>query len=342
MKYINRIIPSILLLILLISCSEKKEARLQRFLEKGNEMVKRQNYPEAMEYYQEAIELDSCYPDAWNNIGILQYRQGKLLEAMSSYNQALTCKSTYTDALYNRAMVFYELKNYSNALNDIDQVQRVYPDSSTIHFMRGLIQVGLQEYAHSIESFQKASANDSLNAEVLVNLGSAYYFFDDFANADRYLKKALTLNPEEIFAYNTLSLIEIEKGEYQQALDLITTALAFEVDNPYLINNRGYVYLLIDSLDKAQADIDMSIKLDTDNAWAYRNKGIFYLKTGKYEDAVRLLNQSIKMDASVDPVYFYLSEAYLQLGKWDEACNAWKESVNKDEQGRTTTMKPCK
>jgi tetratricopeptide (TPR) repeat protein len=154
---------------LFFGCSEKKEARLQRFLEKGHEMEARQNYPEAFDYYQEAIDLDSCYADAWNNIGTLQFKQSKLLEALASYNQALFCQQDFTNALYNRARVFYELRNYSNALSDIDRVYKVFPDSSTIHFMRGLIQVGLHEYEHSIESFQKALSPDSMNTEVLAH-----------------------------------------------------------------------------------------------------------------------------------------------------------------------------
>ncbi len=331
-----------LLLALAFGCSETKEARLQGFLEKGNEMVKRQNFPEALDYYQEAIKLDSCYADAWNNIGILQFRQGKMLQALASINQALFCRSGFTNAYYNRARIFYELKNYANAAHDIEQVYKVYPDSSTIHFMRGLIQTGLKEYKQSIESFLKAGEQDSLNAEIFVNLGSAYYFSNDFIQAEKYLKEALKLNPEEVFAYNTLSLIEIARKDYLRALELINTALKMEGDNPYLLNNRGYIYLLTDTLDAALADINMSIRLDTENAWAYRNKGIYNLKTGKYEDAVRLFNQAIKMDSNVEPVYFYLSEAYLQSGKWEEACKAWKESANRDEEGRSTTMKPCK
>ncbi len=342
MVALKRSLTIILVSILIFGCSEKKEARLQRFLEKGNEMEARQNYPEAFDYYQEAIDLDSCYADAWNNIGTLQFKQGKLLEALSSYNQALLCQQNFTNALYNRARVFYELRNYSNALSDIDRVNKVFPDSSTIHFMRGLIQVGLQEYVLAIASFQNAHLKDSMNAEVLVNLGSAFYYTNDFATAESYLSKALEINPDEAFAYNTRSLIETERGDYQHALELINTAISLADQNPYLINNRGYIHLLLGDLEKGQQDINTSIKLDTENAWAYRNKGIYYLKTEQYEDAVRLLKQAIGMDATVGPVYFYLSEAYLQLGQWEEACQAWKKASERTERGRTTTMKPCK
>ena len=58
-----------MLLLLLVACADSKEARLQKFLLKGNVALKERNYEQASYYYGEALKVDACYADAWNNLG---------------------------------------------------------------------------------------------------------------------------------------------------------------------------------------------------------------------------------------------------------------------------------
>ena len=57
--------------ILLLSCFDSKETKLQRFLIQSNDMVKKQNVEQAERLLNEALKLDSCFSDAWNNLGTL-------------------------------------------------------------------------------------------------------------------------------------------------------------------------------------------------------------------------------------------------------------------------------
>ena len=54
--------------LLITGCSESKEARLQKFLLKGNLMVREQNLDQAAYYFKEALRLDPCFADAANTI----------------------------------------------------------------------------------------------------------------------------------------------------------------------------------------------------------------------------------------------------------------------------------
>ena len=87
-------------------------------------------------------------------------------------------------------------------------------------------------------------------------------------------------------------MIEIERHSYDQASTHLANALTLKPDDPFFLNNRGYLHLLNKDLTKAKEDIDLSISLDPYNGWAYRNKGLYYLRTGNTEDAIRLLAAS--------------------------------------------------
>jgi tetratricopeptide (TPR) repeat protein len=109
------------------------------------------------------------------------------------------------------------------------------------------------------------------------------------------------------------------------------------------VNNRGYIYLLQNDLEHAQADINESISKDPDNAWAYRNKGIYYLAKKDFAQAERTLTQAWKMDSFVSRIHYYLGLAYLYNEKKDLACAAFRKSEELNDRMVTADLiKQCK
>src|SRR5688572_3138964 len=87
--------------IVLISCLDSKETKLQRFLIQSNDMVNKQNGERAERFLKEAIKLDSCFADAWNNLGTLYFNQMKYDEALVYYDNAVRCKPDSIDGYFN-------------------------------------------------------------------------------------------------------------------------------------------------------------------------------------------------------------------------------------------------
>src|SRR5947207_3169549 len=135
-----------LLPFVLLACGESTETRMQRFLLQGNDMVEKKNYKEAEEYYKQVLKLDSCYAEAWNNMGTLYYNQKKYREALDNYMHALACKRDYTNAYFNRANTYYELHEYYNALQDLDHFMTVKRDTVSAFFLQGLIYTRMRKF----------------------------------------------------------------------------------------------------------------------------------------------------------------------------------------------------
>ncbi len=318
-------LPILVILLGFISCGKNNETQKQRFLLRGNEALKQQNYRESERFYKEAIALDSCYVPAISNLGILAYQSSRYGEAVLHYDRAISCDPTFMDAQINRANAFYELNELFRALDDLAYVEQKLPDTSYVHFMKGLVLTKMRKFDEALTAFDRAVALDSGNAEVGVNRGSVYYYLGALAKAKSDLDNALKIDPLESNAYNALALVEIDKANYDEALSLVNNALDFEPIQPYFLNNRGYIHLLMGNHELARKDIDQSITLDPGNAWAYRNKGWYYYKTADYEEAVRLLKQATKLDPYVDKGFQYLAEAYWSNGEKISACNLVSE-----------------
>jgi tetratricopeptide (TPR) repeat protein len=84
-------------------------------------------------------------------------------------------------------------------------------------------------------------------------------------------------------------------------------------------------------MDKARADIDLSITIDPYNGWAYRNKGIYYLMEQKYDDAIRLLKRAESSDSFIEKLNFFLGEAYDRQKDTKTACAYYAKAVDRME-----------
>lgn len=315
-----RLLLFVSIALVLFSCGNNKETQKQRFLIRGNEALKQQNYREATRFYNEAIALDSCYTAAINNLGIIAYENARYGEAVLQYERAMNCDPTFMDAQINRANAFYELNELFRALDDLEFVESQLPDTSYVHFMKGLVLTKMRKYGEALEAFNKTVQLDSGNAEVWINRGSVHYYLGQLEKSQSDLDYALQLDPLESNAYNALALVEIERGNLDEALELVNNALDFEPIQPYFLNNRGFIHLLKGEFDLAKKDINQSIVIDAENAWAYRNKGWYYYKTSNYPEAIRLLNQAVKLDPFVNDGFQFLAEAYWANGDKTQAC----------------------
>ena len=320
-------------ILLLSSCTgDKDEADKQRFLIKGNDALARQEYKDALRYYTSALKIDSCYTDALNNIGIVQYENGSYSEAVLNYNAAINCDFEFWESYLNRANAYYELNEFYRALDDLEYLERKIPDSAYVYFGLGLVKTKMRKYDQAIEAFDQALLLDSANAEILVNRGTVYYYKEQFEQALTDLNTALEINPKESNAFNALALLRADQGRYSEALTLVEEALQIESFQPYFLNNRGYIRLKLDD-PKAVEDINKSIVIDPKNGWAYRNKALWYMKQNQYREAITLLEKAEKMDNFIDRIYYYQGVCYVNLDLTDEACAAWSISFERNERG---------
>ncbi len=328
---ITRLFYFFLIAFVACACLDSKENKVQRFLIQGNDAAARKSFREAKRYYGEALKLDSCFVDAWNNLGTVYYREKHFAEALDAYTNALQCNPRMPDALVNRSNTFYELNKPKEALDDINAFAALAPDTFIVHLSRGLIYTRMQRYDDAIGSFSEVLDQNPKHVETLVNLATVYYYRKSYDSARFYLDRAIAIDDTEANAFNAYALLELDLGNTDEALRRVNQALTLRKNDPYFLNNRGFILIAANSLDKALEDIDNSISVDPYNAWAYRNKGVYFLRKGQPEDALRLLTRAEQMDTTVSKLFYYMAEANFLKGDRNIGCHYLTKSRNRGE-----------
>ena len=76
----------------------------------------RQEYALAEKHYRHAIEVDARYALAYFDLGNVLDETGRVAEAIQTYSTALQLAPTYADAHYNLALAYEKIKEPRNAL----------------------------------------------------------------------------------------------------------------------------------------------------------------------------------------------------------------------------------
>lgn len=170
----------------------------------AREMIKQDNYENAISYYNKAINLNPS--DA-----ILYYERGQLFSILESYNEAK-----------NDLIIASSLKH--NLV------------SSNINLMLGKIYYQLGERDKSIAFMDEELKTNANNQEALLWQIRSYSEVSEYDFAEGYAEKLIEIDPSSPQGYSILGDIKLMKGDIQKSNELHSKAI--ELDPNYNIATR--------------------------------------------------------------------------------------------------------
>jgi TolB-like protein/lipoprotein NlpI len=193
-----------------------------------------------------------------------------------------------------------------------------------------LLRWSRSENREARQLFEQALRLDPNYAAAYAWLGLAYRYmatlgwteFPDemLARAEEVARKALSLDPESIAAYQVLSRVHTVRLQYDLALAETDRALALNPSDSESHAARGDALLWMGRVDEAIAQLEIAFALNSNlsaaDAFAL---GLTYYLSRRLEDAVQFLER----EALRNPDYIYtsvlLAAAYGQLGRAADA-----------------------
>jgi tetratricopeptide (TPR) repeat protein len=156
------------------------------------------------------------------------------------------------------------------------------------------------EPARAVTVLEEARLRDSSNSQLLFDLGAAYDHAKRFDQAEQTFREVIASQPANADALNYLGYMLADRGnKLDEAVALITRALAIEADNPSFLDSLGWAYVKQAKLDRARDPLQRA--------------------------AAALPTTSVIQD--------HLAELYFQLKLYREAATAWDRALAGDGAG---------
>jgi tetratricopeptide (TPR) repeat protein len=180
-----------------------------------------------------------------------------------------------------------------------------------------------------------APAVSTSNQAILAfNAGVAAFEAKDYATAEAKIEEALGHDPELRQAWGALSVIELEQGHYQEAVEAAEQAMALGSTDEVILRTRWEAYRnLGDEAKTAEAreDAENAGRL-TEEAKRIHNEAVALSKAGNFEGAFAKFQEAVEVDPNLQVALLGVATTGLKIDRNAEVVAATETILKEDPQ----------
>jgi tetratricopeptide (TPR) repeat protein len=240
---------------------------------------------------QHAIRVTERNYVAYNNLGVVLRREGRIEEAIASFNEAIDIKPQNGDAQNNLGEALLAQGKVDEATPHIMEALRLQPNSPETH----------------------------------VNMGAALSKGGAFEKAEAQYSIALRYNPSSAEAHCGLGVCHTEQGQLEKAVPELEEAIRLKSEYADAHYNLGRVLGLLGRTEDAKAQFAEAIRLDPENAEAHFNLGAALVAQDRLSESVEEFQAAIRINPGYLKARFNLGAALASLSRYDEAIAQFSE-----------------
>jgi Tfp pilus assembly protein PilF len=222
-----------------------------------------------------------------------------------------------SDALYMLGFVLNRENRPADSLTIYTQAAAITRPTSDDLKIVGLDYVLLDDYADAIKWLEKAVALDIKNKDAWYYLGRAYYTRSRLNEARKAFQTVLDLDPANAKAENNLGLILESDAQPSAAIEAFQKAIAWQEhepsasEQPYV--NLGSLLIEQGRVKEAIEPLEKAVKLAPENAYCRLRLGTAYLRVGEFDEAQRELEKAIQIDPDDPTAHYQLGRLFKEI-----------------------------
>lgn len=128
----------------------------------GDLLMKNKN-DDAVKYYGRAQKVDTTSGEPLFSIGLFYEARGQVDQAIAAYNQSINRDAYYLDAYIRSGKLYEEKKEWEKALGVFNLAIKISPTSSQAFYHRGICNEKLNNISVAIEDYNQAVVLDEDN-----------------------------------------------------------------------------------------------------------------------------------------------------------------------------------
>ncbi len=195
----------------------------------GSVYLKQEKIGAARDSFQQAVKLPANYPDtlpnAWNNLGLLDTREGRTAEAIRCFQEALAASPDHFIALQNLGNAYRLQRRWDDARTTLERALAIRPKDPEANYSLGMVFAQNEDIQRAYEYLQTALHFRPGYPEALNNLGVLYLRTRRRAEAVAAFEECIRVAPGFDQSYLNLARVYSLEGEPQKARSLLLELL---------------------------------------------------------------------------------------------------------------------
>lgn len=294
---------------------------------------------EALRRYLELHRQFPGIPSITLMIGELYREKGQPEKARYWFEKALERHPDSLNAYYHLARLMEEQEDYPGMVKVYETLIRFAPNNPDLRCNLGNAYYYTGQPAEAMAHYAAAlqlGKDNQWKAMVAQNMGNIESdYLQNPSAAIAYYEMASLLNPADVENYIQLGLLHFQKEDFETSEMVYRKALQFAPRHPKLYSNLGYLRWMAGDTDQALSLYEKAISLDSDYEIPINNMGVIYLDMlGQVHKAIELFEQALDIDPQYALAYYNLGRAHSFLGNRLKAAQCFQEAQELNQYSR--------
>jgi tetratricopeptide (TPR) repeat protein len=246
-------------------------------------------------------------------------REDRYQEAGNEFQAALALDPTLVEkARFPLAVALFEQHKSGDSRSQFEAVRKAVGDHPNVLYYLGRLDLEDRNFEAAIHDLSKAVAQPPF-PDTSYYLGFAYFKQGELPPAEKWLKEAARLNPNDARVPYQLGLVYRKEGREEEAKKAL--ALSQEVrrsgDNETRLRSECAEKLAQGPREEARAICDQLY--DPDDAQRLTALGAIYGQHGDLQEALKAFRRAAELAPQSPQMQYNLALTYSQLSRFEEA-----------------------
>ncbi|NLT11172.1 MAG: tetratricopeptide repeat protein [Clostridiaceae bacterium] len=272
-----------------------------------------------------SISSDETFTPAYLALAYACLGKRDYNEAISAFNRTIEVDSTVIDAYRGKSKSLSAIGQEYDAMYTIKKAISIEPNNPLLHH-----DLANLYYLSGYFKEAKACCKNTLRlnsgfADAYVLLGLMDSRNDDFESSVKWFSRALTIEPDNVFAINELAYSKHMLGEDEESLELLENAFAVAPDYTDLIYSMAVIHFSNGDYDEARILLDRSLSSEPDHVGSIILRADDLLFQSLPEEALVWFERAIDIEPQNQDAIQGKVDALQMLGLSEEASELERE-----------------
>ena len=198
--------------------------------------------PEAIQHFEQGIQIKPDDARAYNNLGSALLLQGKVPEAIRQFERAVQLKPDSADFRYNLGLGLARGGKPDEAIQHYARAIQLKPDDAAAYDGLGNVLAGQGKLPEAIQQYERALQLKPDSASAYSNLGSVLMLQGNLAEAARRYQQAIQLKPNSADFWYNLGLALARQGKRSEAIQHYERAVQLKPDDVEVLGTLAAAY----------------------------------------------------------------------------------------------------
>lgn len=235
---------------------KNNRAAAERFYSQGVAQLSRDDFTRALGYFEQAVQMEPSYAEAWYQAGYCYGVLGRHAESLNASQQAAKLRPDWSASFVNIGVSSYALGQYKEAVEAYQRAVRLHDDGPELQYGLGLSLGKLDRTEEEILAYQRTLAVKPDHVGAMEKLGDAYLKQKKWAPAAEIFEQLKAYKPEAKI-FNSLGEAYLELDKIDESFAAFNNAVGFDPEFDRARFNLGRAYIKRGDIVMARSQYEM-------------------------------------------------------------------------------------